>query len=44
MRKMKWFRCPYCGNKIILYSTEEGAAKGLYKKCPLCKRNVEIKI
>ena len=39
----KWYHCPYCGKKIVIY--HNGAScNGVYVRCKECRRIIEIKI
>jgi transcription elongation factor Elf1 len=40
----KWYLCPNCGKKILIYDIKKAVSKGLYIKCKQCKREIEIKI
>ena len=39
----KWFRCPYCGKKLLIYD-DTAKCDGVYINCRECKREVKIKI
>ena len=39
----RWYCCPYCHTKLVIYDNTASAA-GAYIKCRTCKREVEIKI
>jgi len=39
----KWFRCPHCGKKLLLY-TNNSIVKGVYVYCKRCKKDIEVKI
>lgn len=38
----KWFVCPNCGKKILIYDEIKGQAQDLYIKCKSCKKVIEI--
>ena len=38
----KWFVCPNCGKKILIYDEKKGQSQGLYIKCKSCKKVIEI--
>ena len=38
----KWFVCPNCGKKILIYDENKGHSQGLYIKCKSCKKVIEI--
>lgn len=38
----KWFKCPNCGKKILIYDEIKGESQGLYIKCKSCKKVIEI--
>ncbi|MBS6923147.1 MAG: hypothetical protein KH186_06375 [Lachnospiraceae bacterium] len=39
----KWYYCPYCHTKIVVYDNA-AKAEGVYIKCRTCKKEIEIKI
>ena len=39
----KWYRCPRCKKKLILYN-RSAQAKGIFLMCKNCKGIIEIKI
>ena len=39
----KWFRCPYCGKKLLIYD-DTAQCDGVYINCRECKREIKIKI
>mgnify|MGYP001623839636 CR=1 FL=1 len=39
----KWFRCKYCGKKLLIYNNV-AESYGVYIRCKNCGREVEIKI
>lgn len=39
----KWFKCPHCGKKLVLYDNT-AKASGVFIKCKNCKNEVELKI
>lgn len=39
----KWFRCPHCGKKLLLFDNN-AKCRGVYVFCKQCKKDVEIKI
>ena len=43
---MKWYRCPFCGQKLLQYEEDTAQAEGLKIKCKGrgCGHVVEIKI
>lgn len=38
----KWFVCPNCNKKILIYDEIKGQSQGLYIKCKSCKKVIEI--
>ena len=38
----KWFLCPNCNKKILIYDEFKGQSQGLYIKCKSCKKVIEI--
>lgn len=38
----KWFVCPNCSKKILIYDEVKGQSQGLYIKCKSCKKVIEI--
>lgn len=38
----KWFICPNCNKKILIYDENKGHSHGLYIKCKSCKKVIEI--
>ena len=38
----KWFVCPNCSKKILIYDEIKGQSQGLYIKCKSCKKVIEI--
>lgn len=43
MQERKWYKCPFCTKKIILYS-KDAYSQGVFLKCKNCGKEVEIKI
>lgn len=43
MEDKKWYTCPHCGKKILLYGPLARSEK-VYIKCKNCKKEIEIKI
>ena len=39
----KWYRCPYCGKKLLIYE-DTAKCSGVYLNCRECKREINIKI
>lgn len=39
----KWYVCPYCGKKLIVFNNT-AISQGVFIKCKSCGREVEIKI
>lgn len=39
----QWYRCPHCGQKLLLYDSFS-ACNGVFVVCKRCKKEVEIKI
>lgn len=39
----KWYICPYCKKKLIMYE-KNAKAKGVFLLCKKCKKEIEIKI
>ena len=39
----KWYRCPYCKTKAMLYDNT-AECHGVYFKCKVCKKEFEIMI
>jgi len=39
----KWFNCPNCGQKLLIYDNT-CKSHGLFMPCKRCKKEVEIKI
>ena len=39
----KWFLCPYCEKKLVLYE-DTAHCRGVYIFCKFCKQEVEIKV
>lgn len=42
--KRRWYLCPNCGKKILVYDIEKAKSEGLYIKCKQCKKEIEIVI
>ena len=38
----KWYLCPICGQKLLLYDEKYGKSKKVYVKCKNCKKEIEI--
>lgn len=38
-----WYECPYCGQKLLIYSSR-ARSEGIFILCKKCKKEVEIKI
>ena len=41
--RREWYRCPHCGQKLLVY-TDTAECSDLYMKCRKCRKEVEIKI
>lgn len=41
--KRDWYKCPYCGQKLLLYDNT-AKSKGIYIKCKKCGKEIEIKV
>jgi predicted RNA-binding Zn-ribbon protein involved in translation (DUF1610 family) len=39
----KWYRCPECGKKLVIYDNT-AACQGVFLKCRECDKEVEIRI
>jgi DNA-directed RNA polymerase subunit RPC12/RpoP len=39
----KWYRCPYCGKKLLIYE-DTAKCSGVYLNCRECKREINIKL
>ena len=39
----KWFRCPYCGKKLLIYD-DTAECNGVYLNCREFRKEVKIKI
>lgn len=39
----KWYRCPYCGKKLLIFN-DIAKCDGVYINCRECRREVKIKI
>jgi len=37
----KWYCCPICGKKICMIDFDK-EIEGVFIKCPMCKREIEI--
>ena len=37
----KWYCCPFCGTRLILYDNT-AMCHGVFTKCPKCGREIEI--
>ncbi len=40
----KWYCCPVCHTKLIIYDNTAVLSGGLFIKCRTCKREIEIKV
>lgn len=41
--KREWFCCPNCGCKLLIYDNT-ARVKGVYIKCRICKKEIEVKL
>lgn len=39
----KWYRCPVCGTKLLIYDNTAKIDGGIFIKCKCCKNEIEIK-
>ena len=39
----KWYRCPYCGKKLLIFN-DTAKCDGVFINCRECRREVKIKI
>lgn len=39
----KWYQCPKCGTKLLIYDNA-AQSRGIYIKCKNCKNEIEVKI
>lgn len=39
----RWFYCPECGTKLLIYDNTARMSGGIFIKCRVCKKEVEIK-
>lgn len=42
--ELKWFMCPNCGKRTLMYDKTKAKSNDLYIKCKQCKKEIEIKI
>ena len=41
--KREWYKCPKCGQNLIIYDNT-AKCSGVFLKCKSCKKEIEIKI
>lgn len=39
----KWYCCPICGSKLLIYDNTAKLNGGIFIKCRSCKNEIEIK-
>lgn len=39
----KWYFCPFCGKKLLIYDNTAKMDGGIFVKCKWCKNEIEIK-
>lgn len=42
MKRREWFKCPFCGQKILQFNAS-AFSRGFFIKCKRCKKELEIK-